>query len=115
MFADPLGAAIWYDKEARKLHGARALLNFPSGCPRSATASWTCKQSPCGPEGPASNGQLPAGEGKLLAVPGPEVSGTSCLRGDLSRVRYLVMNAQRNPPPEGALVPSTCVPQATNN
>ncbi len=74
-FMDPVLAAIRYDAEATKVHGAGAILNFPSGSQPSLTSSGAVCKSPlvpaggCGQEQPTSTGPLTDGKGQ--ATPGP--------------------------------------------
>jgi hypothetical protein len=72
MFKDRVSAAVRYDIEATKLHGADAILNFPAG--------WNIRhtQPPvvplgggCGQDQPVANGSLPAGNVEGTAAPVP--------------------------------------------
>jgi hypothetical protein len=86
MFADPVTAAVWYDREALKAYGIDAILNFPCGSFASLTSTGAACHLPVSPageecqEGPATNGLVPAGnaEGSSLPFPRPPVSLTSC-------------------------------------
>jgi hypothetical protein len=77
-----------YDREASRLQGPRAVLNFPPGCNPSLTSASVDAHFPVvpadegnGQDWPATNGSLPAGnaDGNAVVVPGPEVSLTSWL------------------------------------
>jgi hypothetical protein len=67
-FTDPISAAKRYDREAEKVHGANALLNFPPGCNTSLTTTGAAGQASVQPgsgeranEGPETNKPLTAG------------------------------------------------------
>lgn len=90
-FPDPVTAAICYDREARRVHGTAAVLNFPPGCKPGPTPTGR-GQSPVlqaasrpGQEGAATNASPPVGTPKGKAAPVrahaglPLVSFTSCL------------------------------------
>jgi hypothetical protein len=65
-FPEALSAAMCYDKEARRVHGRYALLNFPSGTPPlPTTLTSTQSQSAVVPTGGVSGQALPETEGLL--------------------------------------------------
>jgi hypothetical protein len=89
-FADPVTAAICYDREATRAHGAAAVLNFPPGCKSYTTSAGTVGQpavllgnGQVGEEEPSAlpPGSPPAGNADGNQVPyyGPKVRVTSTI------------------------------------
>jgi hypothetical protein len=90
VFADPVSAAICYDKEAIRAYGAHAALNFPSGCNSWPTSAGMVGQPPLlpgnGEFGEGEPSSLPAGSpparaagGNPVSYSGPKVRVTSIL------------------------------------
>jgi hypothetical protein len=82
-FPDAITAALCYDREATRVHGANARLNFPPGCSPGPTTTAAHSQSPMlpavggpGRTGPEPNTSLPVGnaEGSPVTNTGPVVS-----------------------------------------
>jgi hypothetical protein len=78
-FSDPIKAAMRYDREAAKLQGAAAVLNFPPGTMLTPILTVVQTQPPvlpdgiaCGQKGAATDGSPPAGNTSynLEAAPG---------------------------------------------
>ncbi len=90
-FADPISAAIRYDREATKLQGANAVLNFPTGCTQSQNYTDDAGQAhvvpvsgETGQKVPSTKGSLPADNAGANSLPvrGAKVSLAS-YRGDM--------------------------------
>jgi hypothetical protein len=100
-FTNPIDAAKCYDKEAARIPGARAILNFTPGC--SPPSSLLQGGRACGQKVPEANSLLPPGTagGGPAAVPGvptternaPDVSSAPCVE----IIGFLVVSAHRSP------------------
>jgi hypothetical protein len=86
-FPDPVSAAMYYDREATRVRGADALVNFPPGCSPGPTTPATPPTLPAveesGQTGPRPNDVLPPGNAEASPVPniGPIVSLTPAFWG----------------------------------